>query len=98
MKLIQELSDMIEEEISDAHKYAKCSLSQKESDPELAKTFAQLSSEELGHADKLHTQVVRLIKEYRESHGDPPEHMLFIYNYLHDRHIQKVAEIKAMLA
>lgn len=98
MKLIQKLTDMIDEEISDARKYARCSLEHKDDDVELSKTFAQLSNEELGHAERLHAQVVRIINKYKSEHGDPPEHMLFIYNYLHDRAVQKVAEIKAMLA
>lgn len=98
MKLIQKLTEMIDEEISDARNYARCSIEHKEDDAELSKAFAQLSNEELGHADRLHAQVVRIINKYKAEHGEPPAHMLFIYNYLHDRAIQKVAEIKAMLA
>lgn len=98
MKIIEKLSDMIEEEISDAWKYARCYQQYREEEPELARTFSQLSLEELTHVDRLHAQVVRLIKDYRDKNGDPPEHMMFIYNYLHDRHIQKVTEIRTVLA
>lgn len=98
MKIIQKLSDMIDEEITDAWKYARCYQMHKEDDMELARTFSQLSLEELTHVDRLHLQVVRLIKEYREKNGEPPEHMMFIYNYLHERNIQKVADIRLLLA
>ena len=98
MKIIQNIYDQIDEEITDANKYAMCSVRYRESDPELSRTYAQLATEELGHVDKLHAQVVRIINKYKTEHGEPPAHMLFIYNYLHDRAVQKVAEIKAMLA
>ena len=88
---------MIDEEISDAMKYARCYQSFKEDDPELARTFSQLSLEELTHVDRLHAQVVRIIKKYKEENGDPPAHMQVIYDYLHERNIRKVADIRLML-
>ena len=98
MKLIQDLSEMIDEEIIDAHKYAKCAKKYKDEDPELSRTFAQLANEELSHMERLHTQVVRIIKDYREKHGDPPATMMTIYNYLHERQIEKVAAVRMLLA
>ena len=97
MKLIQRLSDMIEEEIEDAWKYARCYQSYRESDAELAKTFSMLSNAELTHVDMLHAQVVRLIEDYRRKNGEPPENMKAIYNYLHERHIEKVNDVRYIL-
>ena len=97
MKLIQSISDQIDEEISDARKYAMCATKFADSDPELSRTYAQLATEELGHVDKLHAQVVRIIRDYRASHGEPPEHMLAIYEYVHNREVEKVAEVRLML-
>ena len=97
MKIIQKLSDMIDEEISDAMKYARCYQAHKDDDVELSKTFSQLAYEELTHVDRLHAQVVRLIKAYRDVHGDPPEHMQIIYDYIHERNVSKVADIRLML-
>ena len=88
---------MMEEEVVDARKYAKCSRKFKETDPELSRTFAQLANEELSHMERLHTQAERIIKQYRESHGDPPAAMMAIYDYLHDKQIEKVAEVKMLL-
>lgn len=98
MKIIQKISDMIDEEITDAWKYARCYQTYKEEDPELAKTFSMLATEELGHVDKLHVQAVRLIKLKKEETGDPPKWMEYVYNYLHERNIKRVAEVKALLA
>ena len=97
MKIIQRLSDMIDEEINDAWKYARCYQSYRESDPELAKTFSQLSHAELNHADMLHSQVTRIIADYRKMEGDPPEMMMKIYEYLHDKAIDKTIEVRYIL-
>lgn len=98
MKLIQELSEMIEEEIADAGKYAKCALEYKEKNPSLADTFYKLSNEELGHMNALHTQVVSIIDKYRKEKGDPPEAMLMLYDILHKKHIANTAAVKGMLS
>lgn len=98
MRIIQKLADMIDEELEDAMKYAYCYMAHKDDDVELAKTFSQLSYEELTHADRLHTQVVRLIKIYRDENGDPPPAMQARYDYLHERQIEKANRIRVLLA
>lgn len=97
MKIIQKLSDMIDDEITDAWKYAKCYQNYKEDEPELARTFQQLANEELNHMERLHAQVVRMIKVQKEKTGDPPEWMLKVYEYLHERSVGRAAEVKALL-
>ena len=94
MKLIEKLSEMIEEEIGDAEKYIRCAMNYKESRPLLAEAFSKLSSEELHHMEILHEQVVKIIDEYRKQHGEPPADMLAVYNYLHKKQIERTAEVK----
>ncbi len=95
MKVIQELSEKIEEELSDANKYIKCALHYKEEDPKLAQLYFTLSLEEMKHMNMLHEEVKRIIAEYRAKNGEPPAVMLALYNYEHEKHIKRAAKIKA---
>ena len=98
MKIIQKLSDMIEEEICDAEKYAECALKEKDYYPELADVFYKLANEEMDHMARLHQQVTVLIEDYRKTNGDPPEAMLMLYEIMHKKHIEQAAAVKGMIA
>ena len=98
MKLIKKISEMIEDELEGAECYAKKALEYKEERPELAKTFYTLANDEMEHMNILHEEVVKLIEEYRDKHGEPPEAMQAVYDYMHEKQIDEAREIKAMLA
>ena len=98
MELIKKLFEMIEEEIEGAEEYAKCALKYKESNQELAQTFYTMSAEEMQHVDKLHKQVVRIIEMYRKEHGDPPAAMQAVYDYVHERQIERANKVTMMQA
>ena len=48
--------------------------------------------------DMLHTQVARIINDYRSKKGEPPEAMQAIYDYLHEEQIEHVKEVKILLS
>lgn len=96
MKLIEYLSERIDEEIEDARGYAEKALEQKGERPELAETLISLSKQECDHMTKLHESVARIILEYRNKNGEPPADMLAIYEYLHKKQIAKYAEVKRL--
>ena len=96
MKIIEQLSNMVEDELDDSEKYARKALECKEERRELANLFFELSNEEMNHMNRLHTEVVKIIDEYRKKDGEPPAPMLAVYEYLHKKHIDHASKIKAM--
>lgn len=95
MKIIEKLSGMMEEEMQDAESYIKCALKWKEEgDVILAKMFYDLSMDELRHATMLHENSLRLINEYKATGEIVPEKMQSVYDYMHEKHIEKFNEIK----
>ena len=99
MKIIEELSSYIEDEIKDARKYAEFALMHKDDqDDLLADLFYKISGQELDHINMIHGAAVALIEKYRKEHGNPPPDMQAVYDYLHERQIRAVAEIKVIRA
>ena len=94
MTIIKCLSELIEEELEDADKYIDLAVKWKTDDQDTADLFYALSVEEMGHVDKLHSRVAKLIEEYREEDGEPPAGMMTLYNYLHERHIKTATNIR----
>ena len=92
MKLIKELEELIEEEIHDIKKYAKMADSVKEEYPSLAQVLYSISTQEDSHQKALHEEVVKIVEEYRRKNGEPPASMMAVYEYIHERHIEKLAE------
>lgn len=85
MKDIKLLVEHIEEELEDACRYAKLALEYKHKDQEMAQMFYKLSNEEMTHKDILHNEVIKLIAEYKRTTGEPPEAMMAVYEFMHER-------------
>ncbi len=94
MKIIKELSEMIEEELDGACEYVKDALKYKDTHPSLSKTFYDISLEEVNHINRLHEEVTKIIADHRREHGEPPAPMMAVYEYLHEKHIDKLNHIK----
>lgn len=96
MKIIKDLSDMIADELEGAEHYAKYAIKHKIDHPGLASALYDISKQEMHHVNILHDEVVKIIKEYREKHGDPPEAMQAIYDWQHEKHIDEAKEVKIL--
>ena len=94
MKIIKCVSEKIAEEINDADAYINLATEWKTEQPEAAKVFYELSTQEIRHADMLHEVVTKLIEEYRETNGEPPAAMLALYDYLHGQEIENAMRVK----
>lgn len=95
LKMIQMLSDYIDEEINDAIKYAKFAIEIKDEYPIVADSIMKISEEEMKHMAMLHSDVSAVIEDYRKKNGEPPESMKMLYDILHKKQIDHAAEAKA---
>lgn len=98
MKIIKCLSEKIREEISDAEAYIDLAMEWRKDQPEAAALFADLSKEEMGHMERLHTEVTKLITQYRQTKGEPPAGMMALYDYLHAQQIENAMKVKVKQA
>ena len=94
MKIIKELEELIEDEIHDVKKYAKMAAEVKDEYPGLAQTLFSISTQEETHQAALHAEVVKIIQEHRKTKGEPPAAMMAVYEFIHNRHVEKIAEAK----
>ena len=94
MKLIKELEEKIEDEIHDIKEYATMAVELKAEHPALAQVLYNISVQEDAHQAAIHNEVVKLIEEHRRVHGAPPPAMMAVYEYVHKRHIEKLAEAR----
>ena len=94
MVLIQNLEEAIEDEIHDVKHYAKWATELKKDYPALAQVLYTISTQEDTHQAMLHGEVVKIIENYRKSNREPPAAMMAVYDYLHKRSIEKLAEAR----
>lgn len=94
MKVIRDLEELIEDEIHDIKKYAKMAADVKAEYPALAQTLFTISTQEDAHQASIHNEVVKIVEQYRKTKGEPPATMLAVYEYLHKRSIDKLADAR----
>ena len=94
MKIIQKICERIDDEICDAKNYALLAMEVRDDYPEMARTLYTISLQEMEHMRMLHDGVVGVINAYREEQGEPPEKMMAVYEYLHEKAVEKAAEAK----
>lgn len=94
MKLIKYLEDAIEEEIEGVKGYAKKAVELKDEHPNLAQVLYNISVQEDAHQAALHKEVAKIIEDHRRMHGEPPAAMMAVYEYVHQKHIDALADAR----
>ena len=48
------------------------------------------------HMTMLHAEAAGVIQKYRQEHGEPPEGMKGLYDYLHKKQIERAADVRRL--
>ena len=94
MKVIKDVCKDIECALDKAEHYVKQAIILKSDHPSLAQRYLVDSSTMMDIMNGLHSEVVTMINDYRKTKGEPPAPMMAIYDYMHERFIEKAAAIK----
>lgn len=97
MKHIKDLAEDIREEMEGAMHYAKRAMEYKDKDKERADKYAEMSRQEMMHAEALHNMAVKAIKKYTDEGGTAPAAMLAVWEWEHEKMIDGMGKAKAML-
>lgn len=97
MKDMEWLIEQIDEEFDDAENYAWKAMHYKSKDHELSSTCAELSRQELTHAEMLCTQGERMSRKYKDA--EEPEHkaMHTVWEWSHKKFLERKHKIRALL-
>lgn len=98
MRVIRDISEMIENMIKSAEDYAHTAIEWKDEYPDASKALMSISENEMNNMNSLHSVVTKIIQDYRKMNGEPPAPMMAVYDYLHKKHIDNAARVKAMQA
>ena len=96
MKIIKDLVAKIEDELEDAEDYAKLAFSWHAEYPEVSEVFLTISRQETSHANMLHNQAERMIKDYMSAGGKVPDSMRGVWEWEHEKMIDTMARVKAL--
>lgn len=97
MKEIKEIVEDIHEELEGAKHYAMKAMEHKSTNREAADKYAEMAKQELGHIDKLHEMAVKLIEKHTVAGNAPPVAMKAVWDWEHERMIEHMGKIKALL-
>lgn len=79
-RLFEDMIEFVIEEADDSEKYAKLALKLKDTHPDLAKMFEEMSADEYKHMSKLCEHMTKLAQEYEKNMI--PQDMAQVFNYL----------------
>lgn len=96
MKTIRVLSEVIEDALEFAEERIDEAMDIKADSPEAARVLGDFAESVMDWVTNVHTVVAKIISDYRKTNGEPPEAMMYVYNYLHKKHIDHAAKVRAM--
>lgn len=92
MASMKKLYEMLEDRVDSAKHFAKCAMHEKCCYPIMAKTFYDISVDDMNNAKKLQDEVERLIKSTDEEAESVQ--MMAVFDYMTDRMTEKMARVR----
>ena len=96
MVIIQNISHDIKEKIHDADKDIRKAIDIKYEYPSLANDYYEFSVERMQEAMDLHSEVVKIIDEYRKENGEPPATMSALWDFSHKIIMEEADDVKIL--
>lgn len=96
MVIIQNISHDIKEKIHDVDKDIRKAIDLKHEYPSLANDYYEFSVERMQEAMDLHSEVVKIIDEYRKENGEPPATMSTLWDFSHKIIMEEADDVKIL--
>lgn len=93
MIVLDLFADMMVDELGDAQEYVREALRWKDTCPDAAALFFELSKEEVRHSDRLHEMAVREMDRARNAGKAATPEALARYNAKHNKWIDKAEKV-----
>lgn len=98
MKELKEVIVDITEILDCAEMYAKEAVKNKSQYPDLSEVYARIAQDYLTHVGLLHKSVVEMIDSRKRAGVTVPDSMQAVWDFEHDRFIDKEADVRRLLA
>lgn len=98
MIAIYDITKKIDKEMDCAENYVNSAALFKLDEPTLCDLYIQLATEEVEHANKLHTKAVELINKAKAAGMNATEGMMETWKKEHVEYVDRMAKIKYMIA
>lgn len=95
---IMQLCDWVNDELAGAKKYIMLAMKMKGTDKATADTFFKMGEGEYGHAENLVSMAGKEVQAAKDAGEDMKSVMQCVYDWEKGKHIEKMTELKNMMA
>ena len=96
MVIIRNICHDIKEKVYDADKDIRKAIELKHDYPKLAEYYNEFSVERMDEDLELHSEVVKIIEEYRKQKGEPNDTMKNLWDFEHKMIIEQTENVKIL--
>lgn len=96
MVIIRNICHDIKEKIHDSDKDIRKAIELKHEYPDLANDYYEFSVERMQEALDLHSEVVKIIDDYRKREGEPNETMMNLFDFEHKIIMEQSEDVKIL--